>query len=220
MWFVGSETLDVLLCCTERSHQYCCTPFTSYKIAPERLWKMGHKYVLEVALYFLSVEVYPFSTPTCPEFTIIRAALEECASRNIQQRCGLTCQWLCILQALKHQAQTCAFQEPVGNYLWLNTCCVLFRKQFFLFWVKFISIYRTNNARFWQGVETCFSPASLLQWNSNYCSWKTRAAFSFVTFSSYYISSCGSASYGLYLCLYVLERETETESMQEYVSRR
>lgn len=120
----GLGTPDVLLCCTERSHQYCCTPFTSYKIAPERLWKMAHKDVLEVALYFLSVEVYPFSTPTCPEFTIIRAALEECASRNIQQRCGLTCQRLCTLQALKHQAQTHAFQEPVGNYLWLNTCCV------------------------------------------------------------------------------------------------
>lgn len=45
--------------------------------------------MLAVALYFLSAEVYLFSTPTCPEFIIIRAAPGECASRNSRRRRGL-----------------------------------------------------------------------------------------------------------------------------------
>lgn len=41
--------------------------------------------MLEVALYFLSAEVYLCPTPTCPEFIIIRAALGECAGRNMTE---------------------------------------------------------------------------------------------------------------------------------------
>lgn len=159
---------------------------------------MGRRCVLEVALYFLSAEVYLFSTPTCPEFIITRAAPGERASRNSRRRCGL-------LANPGIAAQTRASQKPWGNHSWLNACCV--RKQFFSCWVKLISIYGTNNPKPKYGSGRDQKPVdsliSLFQGNPSSSSRKTRPGSSFFILNRY-LSSGESVFCS---CLHVMEQE-------------